>query len=58
MERHASGVIANWVCFVKSFRIDLTVTVYIDVDVYRGWCRDPLASPFSLESLQLVARPG
>ena len=54
----SSGVIANWVCFVKSFRIDCTVTVYTDVDVYRGWCRDPLASPFNLEALQLVVRLG
>jgi hypothetical protein len=44
-------MIANWVCFVKLLRIDRAVPVYIDVDVDRGWCRGPFASPYRLEAL-------
>jgi hypothetical protein len=48
------GMIANWGCFVKSFRIDRTGSVYGNVDVHRGRYRDPLTSPHRLAAIAVV----
>lgn len=40
-----------------AFRLTFFVLAYIDVGVYHDWCRDSLASLFSLKALQLVERP-
>ena len=46
--------IAQLGLFCKLLRIDRTVPVYTDVDVHRGWCRDPFACPYRLETLKFV----